>query len=58
MRQKVKTRVKVKGARGMPTSLVPTRSPTMLVFLALGLMAGLAVVYMLVKFLSQMPGTA
>ncbi|HEY3812278.1 MAG TPA: hypothetical protein VGL66_03560 [Caulobacteraceae bacterium] len=52
---KVKTRVRQRTPRERET-FVPVASPTLIFFLAAGMLAVLGIVYLLVKYLSQMGG--
>ena len=52
---KVKTRVRTKTPREHET-FIPIASPTLILFLVVGVVAALGLIYLLVKFLTHMGG--
>jgi hypothetical protein len=54
---KVKTRVRQRTSRERET-FIPIASPTLIFFLAAGVLAALGIVYVLVKYLNHMGGVS
>jgi hypothetical protein len=57
VRVKVKTRVRQRTSREGET-FIPIASPTLIFFLVAGILAALGIIYVLVKYLSQMGGVS
>ncbi len=59
MREKIrtKTRVRLRNPKDRD-AVLPVTSPTLLLFLVLGILAALAVVYFLVKYMAHMGGVS
>jgi hypothetical protein len=59
MRQKIRVKTRVKQRNGRERdAAVPVTSPTLLLFLAIGILLALAAVYFLVKYLNHMGGVS